>query len=176
MSSVVAGAVVSFVASPTELVKCRLQHQGTYEGAMTRWKHWDAGGRRGPQPTVYKGPWDALSHIYRHEGGVRGCCNGLGITLLRETPGNGLMFVVYEGLKMFLANWQVRGCCAPWHCPGALASQWQRTRQWSSQMLNSVLRATSMVYVLRRRAVIRLCVLILLHSANPTCSVRLPCN
>lgn len=108
MSSMIAGAVVSFVASPTELVKCRLQHQGTYEGALTRWKQWDAGGRLGPQPTVYKGPWDALSHIYRHEGGIRGCCNGLGTTLLRETPGNGLMFVVYEGLKMFLAKWQVR--------------------------------------------------------------------
>ena len=108
VSSVVAGAVVSFVASPTELVKCRLQVQGTFEDATTRWKQWDASGRRGPQPTVYRGPWDALSQIYRHEGGVRGCCNGLGATLTRETPGIGLMFVVYEGCKTAIAKWQVR--------------------------------------------------------------------
>jgi solute carrier family 25 carnitine/acylcarnitine transporter 20/29 len=107
LSGMCAGAVVSFVAAPTELVKCRLQHQGSYESALTRWHSWDGGGRLGLQPTLYKGPWDTISRIYCHEGGVRGCFTGLGATLLREVPGNGIMFAVYEGLKMELARGKV---------------------------------------------------------------------
>jgi hypothetical protein len=102
-----AGAVVSFLAAPTELVKCRLQHQGSYESASVRWRAWNECGRQGQPPTLYRGPWDAITRIYSHEGGLKACFNGLGATLLREVPGNGLMFAVYEGLKMTMARWKV---------------------------------------------------------------------
>lgn len=87
VSSVFAGGVVSFVASPTELVKCRLQHQGTFESARLRLTAWERGGKRGDRPTLYRGPWDVLRDVYVNERGLRGCFNGLGATLLREMAG-----------------------------------------------------------------------------------------
>jgi hypothetical protein len=98
---------VSFVASPTELIKCRLQHQGSYASALERTRQWQATGMKGPAPTLYKGPADVLGSIWKIEGGVRGLATGLGSTLVREVPGNGLMFLVYEALKMSFARWQV---------------------------------------------------------------------
>jgi solute carrier family 25 (mitochondrial carnitine/acylcarnitine transporter), member 20/29 len=103
-----AGAVVSLVASPTEMIKCRLQHQGTYASALQKYKAWEAGGKTGWAPTLYKGPIDVLKSVYKNEAGFRGLTNGLGSTLAREIPGNGIMFCVYEGLKMQLAKWQAR--------------------------------------------------------------------
>ena len=110
-SSMCAGAVVSFVASPTELIKCRLQHQGTYASAILKHKEWEQAGKKGPAPTLYRGPIDVLRTVYTREAGLRGLSNGLGATLVREIPGNGIMFGVYEGLKKQFASWKVQLLC-----------------------------------------------------------------
>lgn len=69
ISGSLAGLAQSFVCSPMELAKTRLQVQET-NGA----KH------------KFKGPLSCLNHIYRTEG-YRGIFRGLGVTALRDVPG-----------------------------------------------------------------------------------------
>lgn len=75
-----AGFVLSFVLSPAELVKCRMQ--------------------MGLHPTLggFAGPMDCIRHLIRTEG-VRGLGRGLSGTLTRETFGNSVFFVMYETLR-----------------------------------------------------------------------------
>ena len=80
-----AGAVVPFVLTPVELVKCRLQVQN----------HGGAGSFR-----VYKGPIDVIVQTVRTEGIARGLYRGHGSTLLREIPGNFVWYGLYEGVCM----------------------------------------------------------------------------
>ncbi|XP_073125777.1 mitochondrial carnitine/acylcarnitine carrier-like protein [Henckelia pumila] len=90
-----AGVSVSFLACPTELIKCRLQAQSALAVSGT--------------DTValkYTGPMDVARHVLRSEGGVRGLFKGLVPTLGREVPGNAAMFGVYEALKQYLAGGQ----------------------------------------------------------------------
>jgi solute carrier family 25 carnitine/acylcarnitine transporter 20/29 len=76
----VSGAVQSFVASPMELVKTRMQLN---ESASTK------------APTSL----EVLKSIYKSEGGLfRGVFKGWGITVAREIPGFGLYFATYEAL------------------------------------------------------------------------------
>ncbi|KAJ8649979.1 hypothetical protein MRB53_003002 [Persea americana] len=85
-----AGFAVSFLACPTELIKCRLQAQsalGSSTGAVK-----------------YGGPMDVTKHVLKSEGGVRGLFKGLVPTLAREVPGNALVFGVYEAVKQFFAG------------------------------------------------------------------------
>ncbi|XXG43013.1 hypothetical protein AAC387_Pa01g3148 [Persea americana] len=85
-----AGFAVSFLACPTELIKCRLQAQsalGSSTGAVK-----------------YGGPMDVTKHVIKSEGGVRGLFKGLVPTLAREVPGNALVFGVYEAVKQFFAG------------------------------------------------------------------------
>ncbi|KAM0963938.1 hypothetical protein ACFX13_023292 [Malus domestica] len=90
-----AGVAVSFLACPTELIKCRLQAQS----AMG-----DAGSVGGA--VKYGGPLDVAKQVLRSEGGVRGLFKGLVPTMAREIPGNAAMFGVYEALKQFFAGGQ----------------------------------------------------------------------
>jgi hypothetical protein len=69
---------------------------------------WDANGRMGPAPTLYRGPSDVLKHLSAQGGLVRGLSAGLGTCLLRDGIGCGAMFAVYEGLKGAIASSQVR--------------------------------------------------------------------
>lgn len=88
-----AGVAVSFLACPTELIKCRLQAQSALAASGT--------------DTValkYNGPMDVAKQVLRSEGGVRGLFKGLVPTLGREVPGNAAMFGVYEALKQYLAG------------------------------------------------------------------------
>ncbi|KAL5713970.1 hypothetical protein ACHQM5_015996 [Ranunculus cassubicifolius] len=87
-----AGVAVSFLACPTELIKCRLQAQsalGTTAGGIK-----------------YTGPMDVAKHVLRSEGGMRGLFKGLVPTFAREIPGNAAMFGVYEAVKQLLAGGQ----------------------------------------------------------------------
>ncbi|KAI3441880.1 uncharacterized protein J3R85_001932 [Psidium guajava] len=89
-----AGIAVSFLACPTELVKCRLQAQSALASA-------------GPTTTVavkYGGPMEVARHVLRSEGGTRGLFKGLVPTMAREIPGNAAMFGVYEAIKQYLAG------------------------------------------------------------------------
>ncbi|EFA86528.1 mitochondrial substrate carrier family protein [Heterostelium album PN500] len=74
-----AGFTATFVLTPVELIKCRLQIQTT-----------------GPQK--YNGSFDCFKKIIK-EDGVAGLYRGIIPTLAREIPGNMAFFGVYEGLK-----------------------------------------------------------------------------
>ncbi|KAK9810326.1 hypothetical protein WJX72_008725 [[Myrmecia] bisecta] len=86
-----AGVAVSFLACPTELIKCRLQAQsgGPQEGKV-----------------MYGGPLDVAKHVIRNEGGMLALYKGMAPTLLRELPGNAVMFGCYELVKQSLARSQ----------------------------------------------------------------------
>ncbi|KAL0463406.1 UNVERIFIED_CONTAM: Mitochondrial carnitine/acylcarnitine carrier-like protein [Sesamum latifolium] len=90
-----AGLAVSFLACPTELIKCRLQAQSALATAGS-----------GTVAIKYGGPMDVARHVLQSEGGARGLFKGLVPTLAREVPGNAAMFGVYEALKQYLAGGQ----------------------------------------------------------------------
>ena len=73
VASASAGAALSFILGPVELVKCRLQLQHAY----------------------YRSPLTCLRLTVQDEG-LRGLCRGLGATLVREVPGNAIFFTTYE--------------------------------------------------------------------------------
>lgn len=77
----VAGVAVTFVLTPVELIKCRLQVQS-----------------RPGQPQLYKGPWDCIMQTLHKEGLRKGLYQGSLATLFRELPGNMAWFGVYESL------------------------------------------------------------------------------
>ncbi|PSC76045.1 mitochondrial arginine transporter BAC1 isoform X1 [Micractinium conductrix] len=83
LSAASAGAVLSFVLSPAELVKCRLQ-----TGTTDRYH-------------MYAGPLDCLRQTVRAEG-LRGLMRGLGGTMAREMPGNAVYFGTYRLLRHWL--------------------------------------------------------------------------
>lgn len=88
-----AGVAVSFLACPTELIKCRLQAQSALAGTGTA-----------AVAVKYGGPMDVARQVLRSEGGVRGLFKGLLPTMGREIPGNAIMFGVYEALKQQFAG------------------------------------------------------------------------
>jgi ornithine carrier protein len=73
----ISGAIVSFVITPIELLKCRLQTQGYVNN------------------TYHKGPWSVFFHTLRSTG-VTGLYQGHTGTLLREVAGGVAWFGVYE--------------------------------------------------------------------------------
>lgn len=75
-----AGIVLSFVLSPFELVKCRLQLGNSNSNHQ------------------YSGPRQCLQHLLRTEG-PRGLTRGMQATIAREAPGNAIFFTVYETLR-----------------------------------------------------------------------------
>ncbi|XP_028783922.1 mitochondrial carnitine/acylcarnitine carrier-like protein [Neltuma alba] len=88
-----AGVAVSFLACPTELIKCRLQAQSAL-----------AGSGAATVAVKYGGPMDVARQVLRSEGGARGLFKGLVPTLAREVPGNAVMFGVYEAIKQLIAG------------------------------------------------------------------------
>ncbi|GAM24392.1 hypothetical protein SAMD00019534_075670 [Acytostelium subglobosum LB1] len=76
-----AGFAATFVLTPVELIKCRLQVQTT-------------------GPPKYKGTFDCFVKVLK-EDGVTGLYRGIIPTLAREIPGNMAFFGVYEGLKRY---------------------------------------------------------------------------
>ncbi|KAL4424570.1 hypothetical protein ABPG77_009154 [Micractinium sp. CCAP 211/92] len=83
LSAASAGCMLSFVLSPAELVKCRLQLGGT------------------ARHHSYSGPLDCLRQTVRSEG-LRGLMRGLGGTMAREIPGNAVYFSTYQLLRRWL--------------------------------------------------------------------------
>ncbi|KAK9799797.1 hypothetical protein WJX73_010363 [Symbiochloris irregularis] len=72
-----AGFILSFILSPFELIKCRMQ-LGVAAG--------------------YTSTHDCVRRTLQQEG-LLGLTRGLGGTIARETPGNALFFTVYEKLR-----------------------------------------------------------------------------
>lgn len=91
-----AGMAVSFVACPTELVKCKLQAQSALAAAGVE--------NVAVHRHHYKGPMDVVKQVLRNEGGIFGLFKGLIPTLLREVPGNAAMFGAYQATKQMLAG------------------------------------------------------------------------
>src|SRR5690349_13404601 len=80
----VAGAVQSFIASPMELVKTRMQLNESNSSLPDQ---------KPPSPK------EVLKSLYQKEGGLfRGVFKGWGVTLFREIPGFGTYFATYEAL------------------------------------------------------------------------------
>jgi solute carrier family 25 (mitochondrial carnitine/acylcarnitine transporter), member 20/29 len=77
LSAAIAGFWLSFIVSPAELIKCRLQL-----GAADR-------------AHVYTGPVDCMRQVVQSEG-YRGLFRGLGATMAREMPGNTIYFGSYS--------------------------------------------------------------------------------
>nr|GEV42809.1 mitochondrial carnitine/acylcarnitine carrier-like protein [Tanacetum cinerariifolium] len=95
-----AGCAVSILATPTELIKCRLQAQGGSAGSSVVAE----AGAAVTAAVKYGGPMDVAKQVLRTEGGVRGLFKGLFPTLAREVPGNATMFGVYEAIKQYMAG------------------------------------------------------------------------
>uniref|UniRef100_A0A182Q4N7 Mitochondrial carnitine/acylcarnitine carrier protein n=1 Tax=Anopheles farauti TaxID=69004 RepID=A0A182Q4N7_9DIPT len=79
LAGTAAGLAQSFVCSPMELIKTRLQLQDNLPRAAER----------------FSGPLDCTRAIWRREG-MRGIFRGLGITAARDAPGFSSYFVAYE--------------------------------------------------------------------------------
>lgn len=88
-----AGVAVSFLACPTELIKCRLQAQSALASSDSA-----------VVAVKYGGPMDVTRHVLKSEGGVRGLFKGLVPTMAREIPGNAALFGAYELLKQSFAG------------------------------------------------------------------------
>lgn len=85
----VAGGCQSFICSPMELLKLRMQVQTN----PTDFFHWSAGNNG----RMYHDPWDAIKKIIQKRG-VRGLFKGLTLTLIREIPAFGAYFATYDFL------------------------------------------------------------------------------
>jgi mitochondrial ornithine carrier protein len=101
------GALVSFVLTPIELLKCRLQTQGYLH-----------------QSPKFSGPFSVLMHTIRH-GGITALYQGHTGTMMREIAGGVAWFGVYEftvqkmieksrfvKTKSDLSAWQLMGAGA----------------------------------------------------------------
>ncbi|KAM7491081.1 hypothetical protein LguiA_034002 [Lonicera macranthoides] len=107
-----AGVAVSFLACPTELIKCRLQAQSAMAGAESvatsaatsaTTSAAASAATSAATPVKYSGPMDVARHVIR-SAGVKGLFKGLVPTMAREIPGNAAMFGAYEAFKQYLAG------------------------------------------------------------------------
>jgi solute carrier family 25 carnitine/acylcarnitine transporter 20/29 len=93
-SGAVAGIPSALVATPTELLKCRLQAQGLSRPLPSTTPATAPAGK-----VLFTGPLDAVKRIMRTEGGFLGLCRGFTPTLTREIIGNASYFGAYSLAK-----------------------------------------------------------------------------
>ncbi|KAJ3312119.1 hypothetical protein HDV04_003373 [Boothiomyces sp. JEL0838] len=123
------GAVVSYVLTPVELIKCRLQMQG-YLPELSR------------SGTKHRGPISLFRHILRHEG-VFGLYKGHTGTVLREVAGGAAWFGVYEAsVKKIIEiskDAKKKEDLAPWQlmCAGGLAGIGYNVALYPSDVVKS---------------------------------------
>ncbi|KAF9611355.1 hypothetical protein IFM89_030900 [Coptis chinensis] len=86
-SAAFGGAIISFILCPSELVKCRMQVQGTDSLVL---KH-----------TRYSSPLDCALKTIKDEG-VTGLFRGGVTTILRESIGNAVFFSTYEYIRHYM--------------------------------------------------------------------------
>ncbi|XP_054710512.1 mitochondrial basic amino acids transporter-like [Uloborus diversus] len=90
MAGSAAGFVQSFVTSPMELAKTRMQLQGQSDPNI-RLPYWKK------KRVLYKNPLDCLIKTFRNDG-LFGFYRGLATTIMRDAPGFGVYFAGYEFL------------------------------------------------------------------------------
>lgn len=86
-SAAFGGAIISFVLCPSELVKCRMQIQGTDSLV--------------PNSSRYSSPLDCAIRTAKSDG-VTGIFRGGFTTLLRESIGNAVFFSTYEHIRYYM--------------------------------------------------------------------------
>ncbi|KAG6583984.1 Mitochondrial arginine transporter BAC1, partial [Cucurbita argyrosperma subsp. argyrosperma] len=86
-SAAYGGAIISFILCPSELVKCRMQVQGTDSLV--------------PVSSRYSGPLDCALKTIKTEGAT-GIFRGGFTTFLRESIGNAVFFSVYENVRYYM--------------------------------------------------------------------------
>ncbi|KAI8865763.1 mitochondrial ornithine carrier protein, partial [Ramicandelaber brevisporus] len=84
-SGAAAGAIVSFVLTPIELVKCKLQVAALGIGSASG------------NGTAYTGPFQVIRDVYQ-QNGLKGFFRGQMGTLIRETGGGAAWFGTYEAV------------------------------------------------------------------------------
>uniref|UniRef100_A0A6N2JZH1 Mitochondrial carnitine/acylcarnitine carrier-like protein n=1 Tax=Salix viminalis TaxID=40686 RepID=A0A6N2JZH1_SALVM len=114
-----AGVAVSFLACPTELIKCSFcptsrvlnyskLHNKNVLGFPSPLRLQAQSALASSDSAVvavkYGGALDVTRHVLKSEGGVRGLFKGLVPTMAREIPGSAAMFGVYELLKQSFAG------------------------------------------------------------------------
>ncbi|KAL7269096.1 mitochondrial ornithine carrier protein [Rhizina undulata] len=107
MCGAASGAFASFILTPIELVKCKMQVQAVgISGATTAASHALS------SPARHAGPITLLGEIYRVYG-IRGLWHGQMGTFLRETGGSAAWFGAYEYASKSLREWRGRKDLAP---------------------------------------------------------------
>lgn len=89
-SGAVAGGAQVVIASPSELIKLKMQFQKDKTTLIPHPHHGSSEGR------VYSGPWDATKKIYKKDGLFRGLGKGYWVTCAREIPAFGFYFGTYD--------------------------------------------------------------------------------
>ncbi|KAL7531817.1 hypothetical protein ACHAXR_005808, partial [Thalassiosira sp. AJA248-18] len=90
----VAGAIVSFVLNPFEVIKVQMQVMNSAATAAST----TANAAAGVSTKKYNGVMDCVLKTIRNEGIVKGLYRGQTSLLLREIPGNFCWYGVYEGV------------------------------------------------------------------------------
>ncbi|KAK4439963.1 Mitochondrial arginine transporter BAC1 [Sesamum alatum] len=86
-SGAFAGAIISLILCPSELIKCRMQVQGVDSSL--------------PSSSRYSGPIDCALRTVKTEG-ITGIFRGGVTTLLRESIGNAIFFSIYEHVRYYM--------------------------------------------------------------------------
>jgi hypothetical protein len=95
-----AGALASWLTSPLDMAKLRLQVQ---RGKISTIK--DDSQKLVNQGNIqYKGMIDCLRNVYYNEGGVRGLFRGAGARVLHVVPATAVTMSCYEKCRSFYAN------------------------------------------------------------------------
>ncbi|CAA0817876.1 Mitochondrial arginine transporter BAC1 [Striga hermonthica] len=84
-SGAFAGALISFILCPSELVKCRMQVQGSFIHSSS----------------TYNSPIDCALKTLKSEG-LTGLFRGGSATFLRESLGNAVFFSTYEHMRYYM--------------------------------------------------------------------------
>jgi mitochondrial ornithine carrier protein len=114
----ISGACTSYVLTPIELVKCKLQVQnvGSYAPGTTTFPATSSILKRGPIAAasihtstkhIQPGPIQLILQIYRNQG-ITGFWRGQMGTFLRETGGSAAWFGTYEYTSSFLKSYRRR--------------------------------------------------------------------
>lgn len=92
IAGILSGLISSFVVSPVELVKVRMQSQNKI---AKKKKDDDNNDETSGPSKLYCNELDCARWVVKTEGWVALFCHGLGITIIREIPSFAIYFVVY---------------------------------------------------------------------------------